>query len=50
MGTEICLFGAGKMGFHALGEDKNNTRMGLRFELDSHWDDGMCSWTLGFRP
>ena len=56
MGTGICLFLGGKMGFHALGlgfiSKKNNRKlmgMGLRFEQDSYIDDGICAlgqWDL----
>jgi hypothetical protein len=40
------------MGFHALGLISNKTienGNGLRFEQDSHWDDGVCAlgqWDL----
>jgi hypothetical protein len=58
MGNGICLFLAGKMGFHALGlgfiRKKNNNRKWEWFE-ELSWTDtacmrrwDLCSWALGF--
>ena len=54
MGTGICLFKAGKMGFHALGMGfTSNKTLGNGNEIKiwagqplGRWN--LCSWTLGF--
>jgi hypothetical protein len=48
MGTQICLFFDGKMGFHELGlgfihQKTIKMGMGLRFEQESHCNDGICA-------
>jgi hypothetical protein len=50
MGTGICLFLAGKMGFHALGlRFISQKTIENGFEQDNHLDDGICAlghWDL----